>query len=177
MTTQEDIFVTSRIVAFGRYIFISRKEKKSESLEQFHADLVEPASRAACGDREDEWARDMFTAHMNKEKIAEEILAQTRSPQDGYEYAIRRENEIEHSRTMKINPFRGQTTTIKQEPVHYINTRGRKKLLKQSKFTKRPGWFPRSTVSMWNTKHKGTATTEHKHQHSKTMLQIWKTIR
>ena len=30
---------------------------------------------------------------------------------------------IEHSRTMKINPFGGQTTP-KQEPIHYINTRG-----------------------------------------------------
>ena len=33
--------------------------------------------------------------------------------------------DFEHSRTRKINPFGGQTTTTKQEPVHYINTRGR----------------------------------------------------
>ena len=65
----------------------------------------------------------MFTAHMSNEKIAEELLAQTRSPQEAYEYAIRREKGIEHSRTMKINPIGGQSTT-KQEPVHYINTRG-----------------------------------------------------
>ena len=38
-------------------------------------------------------------------------------------YEIRREKGIEHSRTMKINPFGGQTTT-KQEPLHYINNRG-----------------------------------------------------
>ena len=41
--------------------------------------------------------RDMFTAHMQNEKIAVEILAQTRSPQDAYEYAIRREKGIKHS--------------------------------------------------------------------------------
>ena len=122
--TLEEIFVTNRIVAFQKYKFICRKQKKSESLEQFHADLVELASRADCGDREDEWVKDMFTAHMNNEKIAEELLAQTRSSQDSYKYAIRREKGIEHSRTMKINPFGGQTTT-KQIPVHYINTRGR----------------------------------------------------
>ena len=40
LTTLEDIFVTNRIVAFERYIFICRKQKKSESIEQFHADLV-----------------------------------------------------------------------------------------------------------------------------------------
>ena len=66
----------------------------------------------------------MFTSHMNNEKIAEELLAQTRSPQDSYEYAIRRGKGIEQSRTMK-NSFGGQTTITKQEPVHYVNTRGR----------------------------------------------------
>ena len=81
------------------------------------------ASPADCGDRVDEWVRDMFTAHMHNDKIAEELLAQIRTPQDAYEYAIRREKRIEHSRTMKINPFGGQTTP-KQEPIHYINTRG-----------------------------------------------------
>ena len=69
--------------------------------------------------------RDMFTAHMQNEKIAEEILAQTRSPQDAYEYAIRREKGIGLSRTMKANPFGNQVTSTKQEPVYYINTRGR----------------------------------------------------
>ena len=91
--------------------FICRKQKKTESLDQFFSDLVELASGADCGHREDEWVRDMFTAHMNDDKIAEELLAQTRSPQDAYEYAIRREKGIEHSRTMKSNPFGGHHIT------------------------------------------------------------------
>ena len=90
----------TRIIAFERYNFICWKQKKTESLEQFHTDLVELALWADCGDRESsEWVRDMFTAHMNYEKIAEELLAQTRTPQKAYEYAIRREKGIEHSRT------------------------------------------------------------------------------
>ena len=107
MTTLEDLFVTNRFVVFERYNFNCRKQKKSESLEQFHADLVEYASRADCGYREEEWVRDMFTEHMHNEKDAEELLAQTRSPHDAYEYAIRWEKGIEHSHTMKINPFGG----------------------------------------------------------------------
>ena len=125
MTILEDIFVTTRIIAFERYNFVCRKQKKTESLEQFHSNLVELASRADCGDFEDEWVRDMFTAHMNNDKIVEELLAQTRSPQDAYEYTIRRENGNEHSRTMKTNPFGGQQITPKQEPVNYINTQRR----------------------------------------------------
>ena len=61
---------------------------------------------------------------MHNKKIAEEHLAQTRSPQDAYEHAKRREKGIEHKCTMKINPF-GNQKMVKQEPVHYINTRGR----------------------------------------------------
>ena len=125
MTTLEDIFVTTRIIAFERYNFICRKQKKTESLEQFHSDLVELASPADYGDREDEWVRDKFTAHMNNDKIAEELLAQTRSPQDAYEYAIRRAKGFEHSCIMKTNPFGGHQITPKREPVNYINTRGR----------------------------------------------------
>ena len=52
-------------------------------------------------------------------------MAQTRSPQDAYEHAIRREKGIEHGRTMKTNPFGGHQITPKQEPVNYINMRGR----------------------------------------------------
>ena len=39
MTVLEDIFVTTRIIAFERYNFICRKQKKTESLEQFYAHL------------------------------------------------------------------------------------------------------------------------------------------
>ena len=69
MTTLEDIFATNRIVAFHRYNFICRKQKNSEILEQFPAYLVELASRADCGDREDERVRNMFTAHMHNKKM------------------------------------------------------------------------------------------------------------
>ena len=74
MTILEGIFITTRIIAFEKYNFICRKQKKNESLEQFHADLAELSSRA---DREDELVRDMLTANMNNEKIAEELVAET----------------------------------------------------------------------------------------------------
>ena len=124
MTIQDDIFVNTRIIAFKLYNFIYTKQ--NENLEQFYAELVEVASRADNGDRENDWVRDMFTAHIHNEKIAEELLAETRSLKDAYEYAIRREKGIEHSRTMKTNPFGGQITTrTKQEPIHSINPRRR----------------------------------------------------
>ena len=121
----EDFFITHRIIAFERYKFICRKQRKNETLEQFHADLVELASRAECGDKEYEWVHDMFTAHMKNEKLAEELLADTRTPQKAYEYAIRREKGVEHSKTMKLNPIgTNSSVAIKQEPIGYIQPRG-----------------------------------------------------
>ena len=74
-------------------------------MELFHRYLVELASRADFGDREDEWVGNMFMAYMSYDKIAEELLAETKLPQDAYENAIRREKGIEHRKTMKTNPF------------------------------------------------------------------------
>ena len=83
MAVLEDLIVTTRIIAFERYNFICRKQKKKESLEQFHADLVELASRADCGDREIKWVRNMFTAHMNNEKNFRGIVSTNTYPTGG----------------------------------------------------------------------------------------------
>ena len=126
---------------------------------------MELASRAVCGDRVDKWVRYTFTAHMNNEKSAEELQAQTRSPQDAYEYAIRREKRKEHSRTLKANPFGGQTVTTKQEPVHYINTRRRYNKQNSQKnqrgrggFCGRP--FPRGTQNTRRQQQRNANVTE-----------------
>ena len=54
MRVLQVILFTERVIAFKRYNFICHKQKKNELLEQFHADLMELASRADCGDREDD---------------------------------------------------------------------------------------------------------------------------
>ena len=49
----------------------TKKTVKIELLNNFTRivlDLVELALRANCRDREDEWVRDLFTAHMKNEK-------------------------------------------------------------------------------------------------------------
>ena len=68
--------MTTRIIAFELYNSICSKQKITESLEQFHSDLAELASRANCGDREDEWVRVTFTTQSHKNKIAEELTAE-----------------------------------------------------------------------------------------------------
>ena len=50
----EDVIVIEKIIAFERYNFICRNQKKNELFEQFHAELVELASEADFSYREDE---------------------------------------------------------------------------------------------------------------------------
>ena len=67
---------------------------------------------------------------MTNKNIAEELLAETRSPQDAYKCAIRRERRIQNSELMKTNPFGSSQTssTIEQESMGYIqgSVRGRR---------------------------------------------------
>ena len=88
MRVLEDILITERVIALERY-YLTCKQRKNESLEQFQADLVELASGADCGPRR-RGVRRMFTAQMHHDKIAGKLLAETRSPPDAYIYAIRK---------------------------------------------------------------------------------------
>ena len=79
------------------------------------------------GDREDEWVRDMFTAHVSYESFAEELLAETTSTQSAYEYAIWRGKANEHIEAIKTSPFGASATpnaTIKQKLMGYIHLCG-----------------------------------------------------
>ena len=67
----------SRSIAFERYNLVCWKQPKNESLEQFHADLVELASRVESSDREDERVRDIITAHLSYKKISKELLPES----------------------------------------------------------------------------------------------------
>ena len=54
----------------------------------------------------------MFTAHMYNKKITEELLGETKTPQEAYEYAIRRKKGIEHSKTMNISQTINSDTKV-----------------------------------------------------------------
>ena len=73
----------------------------------------------------------MFTAHMNNEKIAEDLIAETRSPQDSYQYATSREKGIElrkkteqknRSKTLQEIDwfFRKTFTTVKYDQIDKV---------------------------------------------------------
>ena len=58
----------------------------------------------------------MFTAHMLSEKISEDLHAETKTPKESYENAIRRETGIE-----KIGPIT-QQSPITQGHTSFLST-------------------------------------------------------
>ena len=68
MTTLQDIFITTRIIAFKKYTFICLKQIKNETMDQFHEDLRELA-RSYCGERED---KGMYSNKGESSKIFEQ---------------------------------------------------------------------------------------------------------
>ena len=57
--------------------------------------------------------REMLTALLNNEKIAEELLAETRTQHDTFEYGFRRIKAIKRKKkTKKKNNFGLTTTTL-----------------------------------------------------------------
>ena len=73
--------------------------------------------------------RGKLTAHIKDSNIADKLLAELRLPQGAYGKAICQEKGIEHSRTLKINPFGPSTSTsIKQDFIGYIQPREKRVL-------------------------------------------------
>ena len=77
----------------GKKIFLNNPEKNGP-LQQLHAESVKVLSKTDREDKEDYRVRDMFTAHMLNEKTSENLLAETRTLKEAYDYAIRHKISI-----------------------------------------------------------------------------------
>ena len=77
------LFVKERNVTFDRYEAFTRKQGKTESLEEFHCGLTELVVKGnfkciACNDGglESETIRDLFTANMSNDEVQKDLLAE-----------------------------------------------------------------------------------------------------
>ena len=78
-------FIRPRNVTFDRYLLLTRRQQKSETMEQFHSALRSLAEAEFCqlGALEDGLLRDIFTANMNDPEIQKELLKVTLEPEKG----------------------------------------------------------------------------------------------
>ena len=76
---------------------------------------------------ETEIIRDLLTANMTNDEVQNDLLAETKSPTQAFEYEIRREKGLENQlqiRKQGSTTFSSQQTGIKSEPVGFIQKRG-----------------------------------------------------
>ena len=81
-------FIRPRNVTFDRYLLLTRRQQKGETMEQFHSALRSLAEFCQLGALEDGLLRDIFTANMNDPEIQKELLKVTLDPEKALELAI-----------------------------------------------------------------------------------------
>ena len=128
------LFVKERNVTFDRYEAFTCKQAKTESLKEFHCGLTELVVKVnfkctACNDGglESETIRDLLTANMSNGKVQKELLAETKTPKQALDYAIRREKGLEnqvHIRKQGTSNSHAGFSNIKSEPVNFVQRRG-----------------------------------------------------
>ena len=81
-------FIRPRNVTFDRYLLLTRRQQKRETMEQFHSALRSLAEFCQLGALEDDLLRDIFTANMTDPEIQKELLKVTLEPEKALELAI-----------------------------------------------------------------------------------------
>ena len=69
--------IRPRNVTFDRYLLLTRRQQKGETVEQFHSALRSLAEFCQLGALENGLLRDIFTANMNDPEIQKELLKVT----------------------------------------------------------------------------------------------------
>ena len=126
------LFVKERNVTFDRYEAFTRKQGKTESLEQYHCGLTVLVvkgnfKRLNCNDGrlETEIIRVLFIANMSNDEVQRDLLAETKTPEQALDYAIRREKRLENQILIRKQGSASNTpiTTVKSEPVGFVAKR------------------------------------------------------
>ena len=115
-------FTRPRNVTFDRYLLLTRKQQRGETMEQFHLALRSLAEHCRIAHLEDELLRDIFTANMIDHEIQKELLKTTLTPEKALELAVSIELGIRsqlaiHSKQLADphqNAFVGREETISE---------------------------------------------------------------
>ena len=81
-------FIRPRIVTFDRYLLLTRRQRKGETVEKFHSALTSLAEFCQLGALEDNLLRDIFTANMTDPEIQKKLVKVTLEPEKALELAI-----------------------------------------------------------------------------------------
>ena len=89
----EEAFIRPRIITFERYMLLTTKQMKGESIELFYVNLKEMSVNCQLGNQEDTLIiiRDLFIADMQDSETQKELLKETVEPAHALRLAINME--------------------------------------------------------------------------------------
>ena len=99
----EIAFIPPRNITFDRYVFFSRKQKKSETVEQFYSILKELAENCDFENREEVIIRDIFITNILDDDIQRELLRDTVDPERALSFAVNMEMGHQNQQRMSSN--------------------------------------------------------------------------
>ena len=131
-------FIRIHNITFDRYLFLTRKQQKGETIEKFYGHLKELSEDCDLGEKGDTIIRDVFIANMQNEDIQKELLNETVEPDKALAIAINIEmgtlnqlqmnanktelhstfNRVQRMRIANATPFSTMNTTARKKPTN-----------------------------------------------------------
>ena len=90
-TIMEAAFICQRNITFDRYVLLTTKQTRGESIEHFFGKLKELSGNCELGSKEDTLLRELFIANMLDPEIQRELLRETLEPAKALRLAINME--------------------------------------------------------------------------------------
>ena len=87
----EATFIRQRNITFDRYMLVTTKQSKGESIEHFFGKLKELSENCELGNQEDTLIGDLFIANMQDPEIQRELLRETVEPAQALRLAVNME--------------------------------------------------------------------------------------
>ena len=118
----DQVFTKQQNISFDRYIFLTRKQLKGETVEKFYGCLRELSLNCNLGTHEESIIRDVFIANMQDDEIQIELLKETRTAKKTLEVAMK--NEMGLQNQLKISGTTIHSTTNEITTTSVNNTQG-----------------------------------------------------
>ena len=149
-TIMEAAFIRQRNITFDRYVLLTTKQTRGESIEHFFGKLKELSENCELGSQEDTLIRDLFIANMLDPEIQRELLRETIEPAQALRLAINMElgqrNQLQITNSKSAPQI---NAVIPQRSFRPPNQRPT-----TSSFTRSPNELCRNSGLTWSANHK-----------------------
>ena len=149
-TIMESAFIPQRNIFFDRYVLLTTKQTRGESIEHFFGKLKELSENCELGSQEDTLIRDLFIANMLDPEIRRELLRETLEPAQALRLAINMESgQRNQLQITNSQPAPQVNAVISQRPSRPPSQRPT-----TSSFTRSPNQLCRKCGLTWSANHK-----------------------